>query len=165
MSDLTTEAPKRPTMLTILCILSLLFNLFALWGGYQTGFTDAPTRDLEEARTKMDELVEQVGEEAAGGFSTFAESTIGMHEHRVENAKALGYRGILLALLNLSAVWLMWSLKKVGFWVYLVASVAGLVPDALWLGGGPAAVLALSMMSVITLVFVILYAVNLKHMR
>jgi hypothetical protein len=165
MNDLTTEAPKRPTMLTILCILSLLFNLFALWGGYKTAFTDAPTRDLEEARAKLDEAMEQMGEEAGAGFATFAESTIDMHEHRVENAKPLGYTGIALALLSLGAVWLMWNLKKMGFWAYLVASVAGLIPDALWLGGGSAAVVALAMMSVITLVFVILYAVNLKHMR
>jgi hypothetical protein len=59
----------------------------------------------------------------------------------------------------------MWNLKKNGFWIYVVAAVGGLVVPMVFLGGGLLTALGVGFMGLISVVFIILYAVNLKHMH
>ena len=59
----------------------------------------------------------------------------------------------------------MWNLKKSGFWMYRLASVASLLVPVFFLGGGMMTLLSVGIGGFITIVFVILYAVNLKHMH
>lgn len=165
MNDPMTGAPARPTLLTVICILSFIAGAFGLWGGIRDAFTDAPQKAVEEARTKMDEAMAQMGDEGNEMVSKMMESAISMAEKSAENAKPLGISGIVLALLSLFGVWQMWNLKKSGFWLYLVASVAGLVVPMIYLGGGLMTLIGVGFMGFITIVFVILYAVNLKHMH
>lgn len=165
MNDPMTGAPARPTLLTVICILSFIAGAFGLWGGIRDAFTDAPQKAVEEARTKMDEAMAQMGDEGNEMVSKMMESAISMAEKSAENAKPLGISGIVLAVLSLLGVWQMWNLKKSGFWLYLVASVAGLIVPMVFLGGGLMTLIGVGFMGFITIVFVILYAVNLKHMH
>jgi hypothetical protein len=49
--------------------------------------------------------------------------------------------------------------------MYLVASVAGLVLPVIFLGGGLMTILSVGIGGFFSVVFIILYAVNLKHMH
>ena len=83
-----------------------------------------------------------------------------------ENAKTLGYSNLAFSLISLAGVWMMWNLKKTGFWLYLLASIGGLAVMFSVLGGGGLFANITSILAVvITAVFIILYGVNLKHMR
>ncbi|HMZ49689.1 MAG TPA: hypothetical protein PLP28_11980, partial [Flavobacteriales bacterium] len=55
MTDMTMDAPKRPTLLTVLCILSFIGGILGLWDGYKNAFTDAPQKALEEAKAQVQE--------------------------------------------------------------------------------------------------------------
>lgn len=92
------------------------------------------------------------------------ESGMVMAEKAAENAKPIGYSNIILSLLSLFGVWQMWNLKKSGFWMYVAASVAGLVVPMVFLGGGMLTLMSVGFGGLISIVFIILYAVNLKHM-
>lgn len=164
MSDMTMDAPKRPTLLTVICILSFIGGALGLWEGYKNAFTDAPAKDLEEAKVQIQESLEQLG--ADNPMAGMMEETLAMAEKSVENAKTLGYSNLAFSLISLVGVWLMWNLKKTGFWLYLLASVGGLVVMFSVLGGGGLFANITSIVAVIiTVVFIILYGVNLKHMR
>lgn len=159
------SATSRPTLLTVLCILSFLFGIWGLWDGYKNAFTDAPQHELTEVRAEMEKIMAQdqgPGHEVA---VKMAESGIDFAERAAANAKPLGYGAMLLSVLGLFGVWQMWNLKRLGFWLYLVAAVVGLVFPLYFLGGGLLAMLGLGFMGFITLVFIVLYAINLKHMR
>lgn len=161
----TTSAPQRPTLLTILCILSFLFIIWGVWSGVQSAFTDKPQRDLVQTRENAEKTmasVEGPGAELAGKMM---EQTIAMAEKGVENAKPIGYSNIIISLLSLLGVWWMWNLKKNGFWLYTLATVAGLITPFVFLGGGMLMMLGVGFMGLISLVFVVLYGINLKHMH
>jgi len=164
MSDMNTGAPTRPTLLTVICILSFIFGAWGLWSGIQNAFTDAPQREFEEAKVAMDEAMAQVGDQGNEMVTQMMESAMVMAEKSVEQAVPMGYTTIVLALLSLAGVWLMWNLKKTGFWLYLVSAVGGLVSPMIFLGGGLLTMLGVGFMGLFSVVFIILYAVNLKHM-
>lgn len=164
MNDMTMDAPKRPTLLTVICILSFLGGAWGLWEGYKSAFTDAPQRDLEEAKVKIQESIDQMG--ADNPMAGMMDEMMAVAEKSVENAKTTGYSNLVFSLISLAGVWLMWNLKKMGFWLYLIASVGGLAVTFMVLGGGGLFANITSIVAVlITVLFLILYGVNLKHMR
>ena len=158
-------APQRPTLLTVICILSFIMGLFSLWSGYRNAFTDAPQEALLEAKAQMEESMAQLGDQGTPMVQEMLESAITLAEKSVEKAKPMGYAEIVVALLSLFGVWSMWNLRKMGFWVYLLASIAGLAMPVVFLGGGLMTMLSVGIGGFISIVFIILYAVNLKHMH
>ena len=166
MNDTTTinGAAKRPTLLTVICILSFLGGAWGLWEGYKSAFTDAPQRELEKAQAQIQESADQMG--ADNPMADMLEEAIAMQEKAIEKAKPMGYANLVLSVLSIAGVWLMWNLKKTGFWLYLVASLGGLGVMFWVMGGGGLFANITSIVAVLfTIMFIILYGVNLKHMR
>ena len=164
MNDMTMDAPKRPTLLTVICILSFIMGAIGLWSGYMTAFTDKPQRDLEKMHVQNQEMIDQMGD-ANPMLTQTMESGIAMQENVVAHAKPMGYGGLVFSVISVIGVWLMWNLKKNGFWLYLLAAIGGLVIDFMYMTGGLMANIGIGGGILITAVFVILYGVNLKHMR
>ncbi|MCB9179082.1 MAG: hypothetical protein H6590_06630 [Flavobacteriales bacterium] len=165
---MTTEfapaAKQRPTLLTILCILSFIFGAFGLYSGFSTAFTDQPKQDYEEAKVEMEKQMAEVQGPGAEMAQKMMDQALAMAEKQVENATPLGISGLLLSAISLLGVWMMWNLRKTGFWLYLVATIAGLIVPIVFLGASLMTFLGVGFMGVIALIFIILYAVNLKHM-
>jgi hypothetical protein len=162
------EAPAtRPTLLTIICILSFLFGIWGVWGGVQSAFTDKPQRDLETTKAELEKTLASPEVQGPGAemVAKMGEQAIAMGEKSVENAKPIGYSSIVLSIVSLLGVWWMWNLQKKGFWLYTLATVVGLITPFIFLGGGMMTLLGVGFLAVISIIFVILYAVNLKHMR
>jgi hypothetical protein len=162
------EAPAtRPTLLTIICILSFLFGIWGLYGGVQSAFTDKPQRDLETTKAELEKTLASPDVQGSGAemVAKMGEQAIAMGEKSVENAKPIGYSSIVLSIVSLLGVWWMWNLQKKGFWLHTLATVVGLITPFIFLGGGMMTLLGVGFLAVISIIFVILYAVNLKHMR
>ena len=162
------EAPAtRPTLLTIICILSFLFGIWGVWGGVQSAFTDKPQRDLETTKAELEKTLASPEVQGPGAemVAKMGEQAIAMGEKSVENAKPIGYSSIVLSILSLLGVWWMWNLQKKGFWLYTLATVVSLITPFIFLGGGMMTLLGVGFLAVISIIFIILYAVNLKHMR
>ena len=160
----TTTPGTRPTFLTVLCILSFLMGAWGLWSGIEGAFTDKPMRDLEEARTEMETAMAEL-EGQGGEFAVkMMESGLTMAETAAANAVPLGYIGLITSALSLLGVWMMWNLKRTGYWIYIVASVVGLILPFVFLGFSTLSLLSLGFGAFITVLFIVLYGLNLKHM-
>lgn len=165
MDTTQTGAQQRPTLLTVICILSFIAGAFGLWSGYRNAFTSAPQEAIEEARGKMEEAQAQMADANMPMMQEMLDSAIIMAEKAAEHAQEMGYGEILFALISLFGVWNMWNLKKMGFWIYLAATIGGLAMPMIFLGGGLMTIIGLGLGGLISVVFIILYAVNLKHMH
>ena len=132
MAEETTK--KRPTLVTVLCILSfigsglgVLFALLAVVGvGALAGLLDK---------------VPGMGEAMAGSGT--------------------GYL-ILNLVLNAGTLFgaiMMWKMKKLGFWVYAASYVVQFVLPMIMIGGR-FSIFGLIIMAA----FIVLYGINLKHM-
>jgi len=131
----------------------------------QSAFTDKPQRDLEKTRADVEKTMASVEGPGAELAAKMTEEAIAMAEKNVEKAKPIGHSNIIIALLSLLGVWWMWNLKKNGFWLYTLATVAGLITPFIFLGGGLMVMLGVGFLGVISLIFVVLYGINLKHMH
>lgn len=161
----TTAPSQRPTLLTIVCILSFIGGLWGAIDGFRTGFTNKAQEDLEVAKAAIEESMAQMQGQGGEFAEKLMEQGISLAEKAAEHAKPIGISAFVLSLLGLYGVWLMWNLRKQGFWFYTVASIVGLVIPLYFLGFNMVAIMGLGLGAFISILFIVLYAVNLKHMR
>jgi hypothetical protein len=155
----------RPKLLTVLCIISFIMGVWNLAGGLNSAFTGDPERELAVARKRMERSMDQLNGAGAENVAKVLDSVVVMAERSAEKAKPLGYSAIVLSLAGMAGVWLMWQLRRGGFWVYTAASIIGLVVPMVLLGGGLMTMLALGLGSLLAVAFIVLYATQLKYMR
>lgn len=130
------EAGKRPTFLTVLCILSFIFSGIGLIGLIILLIGMGAMSSL--ASSAID----------AGG--TYTGPSIGL-------TWAYLIIGFLTTLIGLFGVIKMWKLQKVGFYIYTACVVISIIMGIVYSGFG--------FMSILPLVFVVLYGLNLKAMK
>lgn len=130
------EAGKRPTFLTVLCILSFIFSGIGLIGLIILLIGMGAMSSLASAAID------------AGG--TYTGPSIGL-------TWAYLIIGFLTTLIGLFGVIKMWKLQKVGFYIYTACVVISIIMGIVYSGFG--------FMSILPLVFVVLYGLNLKAMK
>ncbi len=158
----TNPTGKRPTLLTVLCILSFIAGGWAIISGIMTLVA---TPDTSEVQLQMEEAMEGLEGMDDNPLAGFAQGMADQAVLAAEVAKPMNMANIVIALISIFGVWQMWNLKRSGFYIYLLATVAGLAVPMIFLGGGMLALMAVGLGGFISLVFVILYAVNLKYMH
>lgn len=161
-----TEQPKRSQFLTVLCVLSFIMCaisfLSGIWGIYQS---------TPEAMQKNIEQVRAVNEEMADSME---DQMIEMQSNPF--SKIAPYLGLVYTLVSFLGVLLMWNRTKKGFYIYAIAEILPYTSFVLMgknslsmmgpPGGNNSAIAmgVLIFMVVVDVVFVALYAKNLKEM-
>lgn len=146
---------KRPTFLTVLCILSFIAAGFAIIG-YITAIT------LMGAATAVVSAAEDTMESAVDSGS-YSEMSAAMDE-AMSSGPSMGLTwayviiGFVCTLVGLYGVIKMWKLKKMGFYLYTGASVVSMIMGIVYSGFGAMAV-------VFPIGFIVMYGLNLKHME
>jgi len=73
--------------------------------------------------------------------------------------------GLVASMLTLGGAFLMFQLRKIGFWIYLVGiGIAVVAPFTVYGAGNLLGIIISSGTGLVGIVFCVLYAVNLKHM-
>ena len=167
MSELLSESnllnEKRGGTLKVLAILSwvgigimLLLTLFSALGG--------PLSDEELERQKI-EALEAITPEMLEVFGTeLVEENIAILE--ATQQKFYSITGLKLAnlILGAYAVFLMFNLKKRGFFLYLVYSAVPVASTLYFFGTGPLMTFWVALIIVFSILFCTLYAFQLKRM-
>lgn len=162
MEPVTTEAAlpaKRPKFLTVLCILSFVGIGISLVSGIISYFSYS-------ALANAGGLLNGIGAGVKDG------EKIGESMNALASAMGMDYGkwalvALIQAILNipiLFGVIMMWKQKKVGFYIYAPFEIIQpVMPIIFGLGlvGGLSAIVSL----IFAIVFVVLYALNLKHMN
>ncbi len=166
MDPLTAER-KRPLFLTILCIISFLVCAFGAWVYFGYVFGDRAQQDLEKARADALVNMERAGPEAANDplYKAVVEGQLGVLEEMAEHAKPMGIISLVyLAVTSIASV-LMWKLKKVGFWLFAGVQVPGFLIPFIWIEPTVASLLMFGVSGFLWAGLIVLFALNLKHMR
>lgn len=151
-----TTSPGRPKFLTVLCILtficSALYILMDIYG-YLTVDKSAAMFD-----TSMGNLqdVDQLGVISQAQLAT---------QKAAENALPNLIVGLLTSLLCILGAWQMWKQLKNGFYIYCVGEIVAPL-SKIFLGAGTMVEMAgIGFGILVAVAFIIMYAVNLKHMK
>ena len=159
------QAKKRPTFITVLCILSLIgsggFGLIQPLYQYAT-FDNTYPKQIEQIEKSIEQL-EDAGMDS-GTFYDMAVNGLIALEKTKENLAPMTAAHVIFALFSLLGVFLMFKLKKNGFYLYSVVNLFWMLVPVYFIGM-EAGMLMLGMGAFVVILFIILYAVNLKHME
>lgn len=142
------QAPAtRPVFLTVLCILSFIAAGFAILG-YVTVLT-------------LMGAASTIASGSMEGISAEASSAMSEAMSKVPSAGltwAYLIVGFLTVIVSLFGVIKMWKLQKVGYFMYVGASVVSMIMGIVYSGFGVMGV-------IFPILFIALYGMNLKHMK
>jgi hypothetical protein len=162
-----TVKPARPTFLTVLCILTFIGSGWGIVSGFSTYMSANVTADITQtAMQDAKDKISNAGETNAG--TKMAEKMLsGVSDVlKPENLKKSAMFSIVACVFTLLGAVLMFQLKKIGFWIYLVGTVISIVGPIVAFGAGNLVSMATTIgMAFIGVIFVVLYGLNLKHLR
>ena len=160
----TPVGPVRPTFLTVLCILTFIGSTWGIISNvrqYLTANTASAlvSKAIEDSKTE----IQKSGDEG----SKTAESIMNSVNDALNpaNLKKLAIYGGIASVLTLLGAFLMFQLKKNGFYIYVLGTLVGIVGTFMVFGGNLIGMITGSAMSFFGILFVILYGLNLKHLK
>jgi hypothetical protein len=83
----------------------------------------------------------------------------------IEHGMELNYITIITGAICVLGAFLMWKLNKIGFYLYTFSSIVFIIAPIYIVGNNMVALATTIIYGVFGLLFVILYGVNLKHMK
>lgn len=147
VNTVNTAASKRPVFLTVLCILSFIAAgigiILLLLASGARGVADAADTTVADAMTQSTPGVDTAAIDAANTVFTWPYIIT----------------ALILTLIGLLGVIQMWKLKKSGFYIYTFTQIAGIIVPIVF--GLEFPILGTFM----AVVFIVMYAANLKAMR
>jgi hypothetical protein len=156
----------RPTFLTVLCILTFVGSGFGLINGvYQYLTAEKAATELAIQKKESAEQIRKSGKSDAG--TRFAGRMVAsVTDLSASDLRKGGLLAILAAVICITGAFMMWKLRKGGYYVYILGIILGIISPFIVFGSSNlAAVLGSTMVGFIGIVFIILYGVNVKHMR
>ncbi|MBA3665561.1 MAG: hypothetical protein H0W61_15345 [Bacteroidetes bacterium] len=147
-------APKRPQFLKILCILS--FVMCGIWILIYTIGSCLLGMSEESAAAAMEKIQE-----------SSASIKIENPEGFVHEIGMVCLMGLLANIVSLLGVVMMWRLNRIGFFIYVIAELAANFIGMNMNAGseGDKSYGSLIFIIVLDLIFIVMYALNLKHMN
>lgn len=116
-------------------------------------------------------ISDQLGEAMAGSDATSQEMVSRIVEAAerimrigVEKASTLGMAAVASSGLSIFGAYLMFKLKQVGYYVYILAKVIGVLIPLILFGVNILTIVLYGFVAVIGVLFIILYGINRKYM-
>lgn len=168
MTDMPDQpaAPSRPTLLTVLCILTFIgsgWSILSHLNSYRhVGLSsEAVSTVLDSAQSQIrKDLSNSPGVDKVDQLLSSAREMADPYKIR-KNALF----GLIASMLTLGGAFLMFQMRKIGFWVYLVGTgIAVVAPFAVYGADNLVGIIMSSGTGLVGLIFCVLYAVNLKYM-
>ncbi|NSW45934.1 MAG: hypothetical protein HPY79_08995 [Bacteroidales bacterium] len=167
MEEQVMETKKRPTFLTVLGILSfigvgwqIISGIITMGAGAVTSAVTSAGSEYAEGLNNMEGMENVEGmDQAMAGLNEAVDAA----NKLAQNATLLGIINIVAALVCLLGVIWMWKLMKKGFYVYVIGELAAPIATLALVGFGLGGVMA-TLGFIFPIIFIVLYALNLKHM-
>jgi len=150
------KSNKRPTFLTVLCILSFISGAITILSAIYT--YSSMDKTLTATQKSIAQLEDSGIEE--GFIYELAVKSVEKIVIMSENITFITSTSIFFATFSILGAYLMFKLQKNGFYIYCLSSIISLAPG-IYLFGIIDAIVGI----VIILLFIFLYTLNLKHLK
>ena len=166
LNEFDEELHVRPTLLKVLCILTFIGSSWLILTQLWSYSTASKTAQMISSAINKDSSVQQQHARHKEGFFLGKKMMISVSKMMtVENIRKTAIGTIMSAILTLIGAILMWWLKRSGFYLYITGTIIGLsVPFYLY--GANTMSVGISFFSgFFGLIFIALYALNIKSLR
>lgn len=159
------ETSKRPTFLTVICILSFIglgWRIFSgiiglIFSKFMGSLYSMYQGMMEKSMNNMGNMPP----EASAKIESMMNSSLKFVQH----TPAINSVNLICSLIALAGVILMWNLRKTGFILYLIPEVIMVFFPLILVGFNFISAIMLVYGIIFTGAFIIMYAVNLKAMK
>lgn len=163
------ETTMRPTFLTVLCILTFLGSGWGIVDSVIDYFSAETAGDaIEMVEETMDDAMDEIddNDDMSEKQKDFITNMMGGITESLtpENIRKSSIVNFLSCLLTLFGAILMWQLKRNGYFLY-IAGIAVMVIGMAVIFKGIIGLAAAGATAFIGVLFIVLYGVNLKHMK
>lgn len=163
------ETTMRPTFLTVLCILTFLGSGWGIVDSVIDYFSAETAGDaIEMVEETMDDAMDEIddNDDMSEKQKDFITNMMGgiIESLTPENIRKSSIVNFLSCLLTLFGAILMWQLKRNGYFLY-IAGIAIMVIGMAVIFKGIIGLAAAGATAFIGVLFIVLYGVNLKHMK
>ena len=158
---------RRPTFLTVLCIITFVVSgyhlVMAIVGFFSNkSFDPAQWQDISNQMAEAMAGTDAASQEMA---ARMMEAISHMMQAGIENATALGITALLTAAVSILGAYLMFNLKQVGYYTYIAAKVIGVIIPLIIFGVNILTLFMYGFIAIIGVLFIVLYGINRKYMR
>lgn len=168
--DFETEPEKRPSFLTWLCILTFIGSGWGIISGILS-YTTAhkASRVFSENLHVRDSVVRndtaKVTIRRNRFFSSGKIKGSFSKMFKEDNIRKSAIGKLIAAILTLTGALLMWQSKRTGFYLYIAGTIVAIAVPFYLFGNDLVAVGASSFVNFFGLIFIALYALNLKSLK
>jgi len=156
--------PHRPKQLPgMLNVLTILTFIGCGLGYISTCWGFISNNDLDKHLQKLNEAKEKMGDNGFG--AKMIESSIDIAQKSHDNRYLLLITGLIFTTLCLIGAIQMRKLKKSGYYSYLIGELAPIVLMAGLFGSSFVGAISLLFAALISVIFIILYSTQLKHLK
>ncbi|MCB9222879.1 MAG: hypothetical protein H6582_01775 [Crocinitomicaceae bacterium] len=153
---------KRGKTLPVLVVLSFIYIAFS-FGSILIQMVNGPMSD-EEIEQQEYEMLQAYNDETPAFAKKVMEESIEMLEKTQESFWLMNGLSVVTFVVGFFAVYLMFKLKKVGYYMYIAYSLIPLIMSFALFSGYTIALLGIAFGAAISILFIILYGVQLKRM-
>lgn len=172
LEEFEQEPRSRPTLLTVLCILTFIGSGWAVMANIWAYSTAAKTAQIfqnnvvKEADTSKNNDSVSLNRQQKRKIFFGEKMMVSVSKiMTVDNIRKNAMGTIIASLLTLTGALMMWWLKRKGYYIYILGVVIGLLIPFYIYGGNILAVGMSSFAGFFGLVFIALYSLNLKAMK
>jgi hypothetical protein len=158
------SSKPRPTFLTVVCIISYVLLGWQILNGLTGAIFGRLTSTFEPVLKRIIERDVDLGDVPVG-IRSLVEDSFDVAYKAMEHATTISLLSLLLSVIALFGVIMMWQLKKTGFYLYTGSKIFVLIIPLIFLGFNFITFVVVTTSGLFALVFIILFAVNLKHMK
>jgi hypothetical protein len=154
------EEPKKlPSLLNVLTILTFIGNGLGFLSAFYSFFTAPSNYDkIVQAQDKMDQLPDVVK-------NMMGPDPVGNARRMLDNRLPILLLTLVGSVLCFYGAWQMRKLKKTGFTIYIIGDIVPFISLFIFIGASTMTGFAGIFGLLITVVFVILYATQLKYLK
>ena len=160
----STSIKLRPDFLTVLCILTFIGSGWGIFSSTKSYLYPDNQVNIVEIEDAFDDAMEDnnMNEEQRDLMENFLDSILAsLTPDSVSKSSALN---IISCLISLAGALLMWNLNKKGYFLYILSAAVLTIGSFVIYEGILGGIIAAAT-GFIGILFIILYGVNLMHMR
>ncbi|MFS8082737.1 MAG: hypothetical protein ACMG51_04740 [Ginsengibacter sp.] len=163
---------KRPTLLTVLCILTFVGSSYAILGSLyaykqahvlSANIHNAMEKNRVDSVNMKDSVKTMNKRPESGKMRGFMKGMEKVYDEKNMRTKAIG--DIIAALFTLGGAILMWQRKRAGYFLYILGILLGIALPFYLYGNNLMAVGISSFGSFFGLIFIALYSLNLSYLK
>ncbi|MFA8433567.1 MAG: hypothetical protein ACEPOZ_03525 [Marinifilaceae bacterium] len=151
---------KRPTFLTVLCILTFIWSGLKIIGNFINLIFSSFRNNFD--LSFFDDILTDIDDEFA---YQIVENAFEVLQRAIDHGFAIALSNLLLYGLNLTGAILMFQLNRKGFYLYVAAQVLLLAVTPVFVGWNFLSAFSVFWGGMFAVLFIVLYSLNLKHMR